>query len=261
LVVAVPAKTGDVKVIYDQKNANRNAGALAVVRAVVDNANLSMAGVSRPALKLVTTPVRARTSKYYDFLLPGLVGMGVMNFAITGMGIAVTRFREQQILKRILATPLRPARFLAAQVGARLVLSVVQAAVILAVGMVLFHGHVYGNILWMFVLAVVANLAFLNIGFAIAGRAPNPDAAQGMGQAVAIPMMFLSGVFFPLDTLPNIIHTIVRYLPLTPLLEALRKISIDGASITATGSELGQLGIWVVVTFLIASRSFRFAQE
>ena len=177
------------------------------------------------------------------------------------MGIAITRFREQQILKRILATPLRPVRFLAAQVGARLVLSVVQAAVILAVGMLLFHGHVYGNMLWIFVLVVFANLAFLNIGFAIAGRAPNPDAAQGMGQAGAIPMMFLSGVFFPLDTLPSVIHSIVRFLPLTPLLDALRKVAIDGASITGLGSQLGQLAIWVVITFLIASRSFRFAQE
>ncbi len=261
LVVALPAKTGAVRVFYDQKNANRNAGALAVVRAVVDKANLRIAGVSHAPLPLVTEPVRARTFKYYDFLLPGLVGMGVMTFAITGMGIAITRFREQQILKRILATPLRPVRFLAAQVGARLVLSVVQAAVILAVGMLLFHGHVYGNMLWIFVLVVFANLAFLNIGFAIAGRAPNPDAAQGMGQAVAIPMMFLSGVFFPLDTLPSVIHSIVRFLPLTPLLDALRKVAIDGASITGLGSQLGQLAIWVVITFLIASRSFRFAQE
>lgn len=94
----------------------------------------------------------------------------------------------------------------------------------------------------------------------MAGRASNPDAAQGIGNAVAIPMMFLSGVFFPTDTLPQVVQTVVRYLPLTPLIEAMRKVSIEGLSITDTGPQLLLLGAWVVVSFAIAGRVFRFAR-
>ncbi len=109
-------------------------------------------------------------------------------------------------------------------------------------------------------LATLANLVFLNIGFAVAGRAANPDAAQGLGNAIALPMMFLSGVFFPTDTLPRVMEEVVRFLPLTPLIEALRKVAIDGLSIASTGPQLAMLGAWVVVSFLIAGRMFRFAR-
>lgn len=264
LVVAVPAPrpgaSTAVPVHYDPRNADRNQPAISAIRQIIDGMNLELAGVSSPSLEVQPRPVRARSAKYYDFLLPGLVGMGVMSFAITGMAIAITRFREQRILKRILATPLRPVRFLTAQVLARLVLSVVQAALILAVGVLLFGANIEGNVLWLFALTAMANLIFLNLGFAVAGRAPNPDAAQGIAQAVALPMMFLSGVFFPLDTLPSAVNAAVQYLPLTPLLEALRTVANDGGSITATGSQLLQLTAWIAGSFFLASRSFRFAR-
>ena len=127
-------------------------------------------------------------------------------------------------------------------------------------GVFAFGANVYGNVLWIFVLATLANLVFLNIGFAVAGRAANPDAAQGIAQAVALPMMFLLGVFFPTENLPDIMQAIVRWLPLTPLLEALRKVSVEGLSITDTGPQLVMLGGWVVVSFFLATRMFRFAR-
>jgi ABC-2 type transport system permease protein len=247
-------------VYYNESNFESNQFALSAIERIVDGLNLRLAGVERPAVAIEAEAVKGRSLEYYDFLLPGLVAMGVMNFAITGMAIAISRYREQRILKRILATPLRPAKFLVAQVLARLVLSVFQAGLILAVGVFAFGANVYGNILWIFVLATLANLVFLNIGFAVAGRAANPDAAQGIAQAVALPMMFLSGVFFPTDTLPNVVQAVVKWLPLTPLLEALRKVSVEGLSITDTGPQMLMLGGWVIVSFFLATRFFRFAR-
>jgi ABC-2 type transport system permease protein len=249
-----------LRVFYNEANFETNQFALSTIERLVDGMNLRMAGVERPPITVDAEGVAAKSVDYYDFLLPGLVAMGVMNFSITGIAVAVTRFREQRILKRILATPLRPVRFLSAQVLARLVLAVVQSALILAVGVFLFGARIYGNVTWLFVLTTVANLVFLNIGFAIAGRAKNPDAATGVANAVALPMMFLSGVFFPTDTLPSIMQTVVKYLPLTPLIEALRKVSIDGLSITDTGPQLALLGIWIAVSFALAAMRFRFSE-
>lgn len=249
-----------ITVFYNETNFDTNQFALGIIERIVDRMNLQISGVTSPPLSVESRGVSARSIEYYDFLLPGLVAMGVMNFSITGMAIAVARYREQRILKRILATPLRPYKFLAAQVLSRLVLALVQAALIVAVGVFLFGANVYGNVAWIFILATVANLIFLNIGFAIAGRSPNPDSAQGIASAVAIPMMFLSGVFFPTDTLPQIMQTIVRYLPLTPLIEALRKVSLEGLSIADTGPQLVLLGVWVVVSFALAAANFRFSR-
>lgn len=249
-----------VEAFYNEGNVDVNQFALDAVERIVSGLNLRLAGVTAPPVRLEPLGVEGRTVEYYDFLLPGLVAMGVMNFSIIGMAVAIARFREQRILKRILATPLRPLKFLSAQVLARLVLAVLQAALILAVGVFLFGAEIYGNVLWIFVLATVANLVFLNIGFAVAGRASNPDAAQGIGNAVALPMMFLSGVFFPTDTLPEVLQEVVRFLPLTPLIEALRMVSIEGQSILDTGPQLLLLGGWVVLSFFLASRVFRFAR-
>lgn len=265
VVLAVPAAgpapgRAGVRALYDETNFDTNQLALSSVERIVGEMNVRLVAEGPPPIVVAEEPVAARSVGYYDFLLPGLVAMGVMNFSIIGMAVAVSRYREQRILKRILATPLSPARFLASQVGARLVLALVQAAVILAVGVFVFGANVYGNVLWLFALATLVNLVFLNIGFAVAGRAPNADAAQGIGNAVALPMMFLAGVFFPTDTLPRAMQTVVEYLPLTPLIEALRKVALDAEPITATGPELALLGAWVVGSFLIASRLFRFAR-
>jgi ABC-2 type transport system permease protein len=250
-----------VTVHYNESNFESNQFALGVIERIVDRMNLQMAGVTSPPLSVEARGVAARSIEYYDFLLPGLVAMGVMNFSITGMAIAVARYREQRILKRILATPLRPFKFLSAQVLSRLLLALVQAALIVAVGVFVFGANVYGNVVWIFILATVANLIFLNIGFAVAGRARNPDSAQGIASAVALPMMFLSGVFFPTDTLPRIMQTVVRFLPLTPLIEALRKVSLEGLSIVDTGPQLLLLGVWGVVSFALAGMNFRFARS
>jgi ABC-2 type transport system permease protein len=258
--VGGPSGPVTIPVFYNESNADVNQVALDAVQRVVGGLNLQLSGVTAPPVRLEERGVAGRTIEYYDFLLPGLVAMGVMNFSIIGMSVAIARFREQRILKRILATPLRPVKFLSSQVLARLVLALVQAALILAVGVFLFGAEVTGNVLWIFILTTVANLVFLNIGFAVAGRASNPDAAQGIGNAVALPMMFLSGVFFPTDTLPDVLQEVVRFLPLTPLIEALRMVSLDGDSILATGPQLLLLGGWVMVSFLIAARSFRFAR-
>jgi ABC-2 type transport system permease protein len=230
-----------------------------VIGHVVDALDLRLSGVSQPPLSLEQRDVSGHSFKYYDFLLPGLVGLGVMTFSITALAVAISRFREQRILKRILATPLPPRRFVMAQVLARLVLAIVQAGLILAVGVVLFHAHIYGNLLWVLLLVALGNLVFLNIGFLIAARASGPDAAQGIAQAITLPMMFLSGVFFSTDTLPSALQKIVHYLPLTPLLVALRKVVNDGRSITATGHQVLLLAAWGVGSFILAARTFRFA--
>lgn len=263
VVVDVPEMTGPqgtVTVYYSKANMQTNQFALSAINQTLDGMNLVVAGVE-PMFTMQPEPVQSKKVTYYDFILPGLVAMGVMNVAIGGIAVGITKFREQKILKRILATPARPGNFLVAQVLARLVLAFIQTALILAVGVYVFGANIYGNVVWLFVLATLANLIFLNIGFAIAGKAKTSDAATGIAQAVALPMMFLSGVFFPIETLPTVLQGAVKLLPLTPLIEAMRKVSIDGLSITACGVQIAALAAWVVVSFVIARLNFSFAEK
>ena len=158
----------------------------------------------------------------------------------------------------MLATPLKIRTFFLAQIVSYLLLSIVQASVIMAAGIILFNGHIYGNWLWLFLLVIIGNIIFLNIGFIVGGIVRNVAAAAGLGNAVAVPMMFFSGVFFPTENLPRILEVSVRYLPLTPMLTAMRGVALEAKNFWAYPTELALLGAWIVLTAVIAVRVFKF---
>lgn len=202
-----------------------------------------------------------RPFSYFDFVMAGLLGMALMNASIMGMAVAITKYKEDQILKRITTTPLKTWKFLLSQVVSRLVLNVVQIALILSIGINFFNGHVYGN-LWILVgIALIGAILFQLIGFVMAGFAKTADAAQGMAQAVAIPMMFLSGVFFPIDALPKWLFNIVQFLPLAPLLRMLRGISIDAVSPFSNPVNIEIIIGWIIILSGIALWKFRLNEE
>ncbi|MFH1560639.1 MAG: ABC transporter permease [Chloroflexota bacterium] len=209
-------------------------------------------------LELRPEGIQSRQLTYFDFLLPGFVGMGVMTYSIIGLASAMALYGEQKILKRILATPLKVRTFFASQIIAHLVLSVLQAVIIVAAGVLIFGAHIYGNFLWILVLVVIANVVFLNLGFIVGAIAKNVRAADGLANAVAMPMMFLSGTFFPKESLPGVLSTVVGYLPLSPLLDAMRGVALDARPFWEYPTELCILGAWIVVTSVVAVRVFRF---
>ncbi len=211
-------------------------------------------------LRFDTMPGVGAQGNYFDFVLPGLLAMGLMNFALVGIAAAVARYREMRILKRITATPLRPANFIAGQVGAYLLIAMGQTLVMLSAG-VLLGAQVNGNWLFILVLAAMGNMIFLSAGFAVAGRAGSVDAATNLAGLLTIPLMFLTGLFFPVETMPTAMQNVVEWLPMTPLVEGMRRISLEGASLTDLGSQIAMLGAWVAVTFALARASFRFGER
>ncbi len=209
-------------------------------------------------LALQPEGVQSRKLTYFDFLLPGLVGMGVMTYSIIGIASVITLYREQKILKRILATPLKVRTFFIAQIISYLLLSVLQSIVIVGAGILLFNANVYGNFLGLLVLVVIANIVFLNLGFIVGAIAKNVRAADGLANAVSMPMMFLSGTFFPRENLPSVMAAVVKYLPLSPLLDAMRGVALEAKPFWAFPTELAILGAWMVVTSVLAVKLFRF---
>ena len=245
-----------ITIIYDESRAQSNQIILGVVRQFVDQTNMALQN-AKPLIELKPEGIQTRNVRYFDFLLPGFVGMGVMMYSLTGMASIVALYRQQKIFKRILTTPLRVRSFFIAQIIAYLLLSIVQAGIILAAGVFLFNGHVYGNIFGIFILVIFANTIFLNIGFIIGALAKRVEAASGFSNAVSIPMMFFSGTFFSTDGLPGIMPDIVKYLPLTPLITAMRGISVDAQPFWAYPAELAILGAWIVVTSALALKVFK----
>ena len=247
-----------VMLVFNSRNQQRNQLVDALVRSLV--AETRQLERPLPLSQLVATQVIEVTEvDYFDEVLMGLIGLGIMTNSIISIAVRVSTFRNQSILKRLLVTPLPIWKYFAGEVIAHLVLAAVQVAIILAVGVFAFGASIHGNVGWIFVIALLGTVVFLNIGFILSAWARSPAAASGMGNAVALPMMFFAGAFFSTATLPWVLPQAARVLPLTPMLEALRDVAIDSAPLWETWPQLGALGIWVAVTALIASRVFRFS--
>ena len=211
-----------------------------------------------PLLHLDGHGVQGEPLGYFDFLLPGILGMGVMTFSIIGMGTTIAQYRQQRILRRIQSTPLNVRTFFIGQVLAWLILSLVQTAIIMSAGTVIFSAVVYGNYIYAVPLILLANLTFLNFGFIVGSLAKSVQAASGLGNLITMPMLFFSGVFFATDNLPSIMAYVVKYLPLTALLEALRGVLLAAQPLSDFPAQLMLLVSWVVVTAIIAVKTFKF---
>jgi ABC-2 type transport system permease protein len=199
---------------------------------------------------------------YTAFLVPGIVAMSIMQLGIFGVVFALVQYRQQGVLRRLKAAPVNPAQFLFAQISTRLSISVFQTLILLLAGMILFDLAVGdGDVVsWLLViaLAVFGGILFVTMGLAISGVARTEEVAAPVTNLVSMPMMFLSGVFFPLDALPGVVTVVTQFLPLTFLADAIRAVVTDGAGITDIWSELAGLAAWSAIVFAAATRLFRW---
>ena len=252
--------TIEFTVYYDNANLIEYELVRSALNQFVNELNLHVMGAPK-LFALREESLEARKVKYMDFLLPGILGMGLMMNGIILIAVEMTRYREQRILKRIRGTPLPPRTFIVSQVLAYLVLVFLQASLILVVGTSFFGATIHGNLLNLYGMTLVGTLIFLNLGFVVAGLSRTSNGASGLAQVISMPMMFLSGTFFSTDNLPTAVHAVVQFLPLTPLMKALRAISINDAPLTSLGPELLFIGVWLTVTFAIAARVFKFRAD
>jgi ABC-2 type transport system permease protein len=216
---------------------------------------------SKPIFSSKLEPVSNRELTYFDFILAGVLGLALMNSSIIGIGVNMAKYREDKILKRITTTPVKSWKFVLAEVVSRLVINFLQIAIILAVGRYIFDAHIYGNIFIILIVAMIGAFLFQSIGFIVASFSKTADAAQGMAQAITIPMMFLAGVFFPIDSLPRWLYLVVQYLPLAPLLRILRGVMLEGNSLFFDPKNIIIVFAWIVITLSISIWKFRLSDE
>ena len=201
--------------------------------------------------------VQTKNLTYIDFLLPGMIGLSIMQIGIFSVAFGFVSYKTTGMLRRLQATPIHPGMFLGAQGLTRLIMAVLQTILLAAIG-VLFFGFHLSPSSWVafLVLALIGSAVFQEIGFAIAGWAKNEDQAQPVAQLIQFPMMFLSGTFFPRDTFPAVLQTITGFLPLTYLADALRHVANDGASLWQVRGDLLGLLVWAIIAGFIAVKVF-----
>ncbi|HEY4216110.1 MAG TPA: ABC transporter permease [Gemmatimonadaceae bacterium] len=202
--------------------------------------------------------LRERGSRYIDFVVPGLLGMTIMGGGIWGLGYSIVDQRRKNLLKRLVATPMSRAQYLASYVVSRLVMLAIEAGVLIGFSVLLFGVPMRGSIPAIVVIIVISALAFGGLGLLIASRSQTIEGVSGMMNLAMLPMWVLSGVFFSSENFPHVIQPFIKALPLTATNDALRANMLQGASLSALWTPMAILVAWMVICFATALKIFRW---
>jgi ABC-2 type transport system permease protein len=251
-LLAQPGPGGTVVYRYDDTNPEGR-----TARMLVDRAVQRAAGRVDP-IATNDQLMREPGSRYIDFLIPGLLGMNLMGSAIWGMGFAIVDARRKKLMKRLVATPMPRHYYLLSFLLSRLLLLVGEVGVLLGFGALVFGVPVRGSFVDLAALCLVGSLAFSALGLLVASRARTIEAASGLMNSVMMPMWIVSGVFFSSQRFPTVLQPVIKALPLTAVIDALRMNMLQGASLAQVAPQLSILGAWMIVCFLLALKLFRW---
>jgi len=195
---------------------------------------------------------------FIDFFVPGILAMSIMNAGVIGLSTAFTSYREKGILRRIKVTPFALWKFILARIVAQMAVIMATSAILVGIGMLVWGLTVRGNILLIMGVIAIGSLAFLAIGYAISSVARNTETAASYANLVTFPMLFLSGVFFPVGSMPGWLQPVIDVLPLRYLVDALREPMMYGRGIGATWTDLLVLLGVFAVSLAFAIRFFKW---
>jgi ABC-2 type transport system permease protein len=258
-IVFEPAPGGTYVVrLYTSNTSADQAGIIrGIVSGAADGVAVAATGTA-PALRFRPRSVDSSSLSYIDFLLPGILALSIMISAVIGLSTIMVDWRQRGILRRLKLTPIPLAEFFAARITASLVVAMLQLAVLLAFGRVVFGIHISSTAWAAIPVAVAGCLCFLAMGFAIGSVVSNPETGDAVSNVITNPMMFLSGTFFPVAAMPAYVQAIARLLPLYYMANGLRDTTVRGLSITHVIPDIAVLLLVTAILSVVALRSFRW---
>lgn len=254
--VAASGAPATLTIYTDPSQAQADGRTKALVGYVLGVVNQEASG-RPPAVVPAFETIQIVELSYLSYLIPSLLGMSLMQGGVFA-AVPLVADREKLILKRLGATPLRRWQLVGSNVLVRLMIALAQTIIIVGVGTLVFGLETTGRWLAVGFFVVLGSITFIAIGYVIASFTPTEEAANGVTQVVQLPMMFLSGIFFPIATMGPLLQSVAKFLPLTYLADALRQVMVDGTPFASLWVCALVLGGWLVGSFLVAARFFRW---
>ncbi|RJQ31141.1 MAG: ABC transporter permease [Actinobacteria bacterium] len=246
-----------IKLYYDPAQTFTSQMVRSTIRSIIAGMEKQMS--QTPSLIAVTEKRQAAAGlDFIDFLLPGIIGMSIMSTGIFGLSTVMVSYREQGILRRLKITPLPLSYFIGSQVVVSVIRALIQTVVLILFAKVCFGVQIIGNLFYLAVTVMVGAICFITIGFLVASFSNRVETADTIGNIITMPMMFLSGIFFPIENAPKWIQPIIKMLPLKFLADALRDIAVKGKSLDQVAINLYILLAITAVVFIMVLKLFRW---
>ncbi|HVZ26435.1 MAG TPA: ABC transporter permease, partial [Sediminibacterium sp.] len=196
-----------------------------------------------------------------DFILPGQLGFSLLSSGVFGVAFLFFNLRQQLVLKRFYATPIRRGYIVLGEALSRVIFQMLTAIIIIGMGHFFFHFtlvHGFRTFLDIMILSFIALLLFMGFGFIVSSVAKTESTIPPFANIITLPQFLLAGTFFSIDVFPDWLQPFCKILPLTHFNNAMRNIAFEGASLASSWREIGVLGIWAVVVYAIAFKTFKW---
>jgi len=245
----------DLTVLIDAAEVRQVAVVMPVVETALINVERRLRN-TEPLFSLSIEDVQSRNQRYLDFVVPGLLAFSIMNIAVAGSGFNIVEYRRKGILKRLFVTPILPRDFISGLVLARLLICLVQITGLLLAAIFLFDVIFVGNLTALYLFILIGTVIFLSIGFCLGSIAKTQQAIMAIGNLVTFPQMILSGIFFPIQSLPDLVQPLAHLLPLSFISNGLREIAINGTGLMELLPDILGMLVWAVIALALAVRLF-----
>lgn len=249
--------SGQAEVLYTQNNAQSGAALAAVLDNQFKAINTKLVKVQSP-FSVKGEELKQKSLSPFDYTFAGLLGFSIIGMGIFGPVNVFPELKKMGILRRLSTTPLKVWQYFLSTMIGQAIIGLVALSVMFIVSILVFHLKIIGNPLELAIFLILGIIMILGIGLALGGWAKNERQAAPLSNIIVFPMMFLSGTFFPRFLMPEWLQTLSGFLPLTPVIDGIRLIATEGKHLWEITPQLGLIGIWMVIIYLIAFRVFRW---
>jgi ABC-2 type transport system permease protein len=249
--------SGQAEVIYTQNNAQSGTALSSVLESQFKAINAKLVTVQTP-FTVKSEQLSQKSLSAFDYTFAGLLGFSIIGMGIFGPMNVFPELKKMGILRRLSTTPLKVWQYFLSTMIGQLIIGSLALAAMFVVAILVFHLKIVGNWLELAAFLGLGVVTILGIGLALGGWAQNERQAAPLSNIIVFPMMFLSGTFFPRYIMPEWLQNVSGFLPLTPIIDGIRLIATEGKHLWEIAPQLGLIGIWLVVIYIIAFRVFRW---
>jgi ABC-2 type transport system permease protein len=249
--------SGETRILYDQSNEQAGQTLGSIMQGVFDEINKQFVPTEKPfTVKLESTATKGLTR--FDYTFSGLLGFTMLSLGIFGPTNVFPRLKQRGVLRRYHTTTLKVWQYFTGNVISNAVVGILAIAIMFVAAFTIFDLNMRGDYFNLAIVVVLGVTIMFGIGLSIGGWARNENQAAPLAQLTTLPMMFLSGVFFPTFLMPDLLQKITKFIPLTPIIESVRLIITEGKTVLDLGPQLAIMVGWLVVIYIVAFRVFRW---
>jgi ABC-2 type transport system permease protein len=249
--------TGEVKILYDENNASAGQTLGSIMDGVLKEINNEFVEIEEP-LSVAAESTATKGLTQFDYTFSGLLGFTLLSLGIFGPTTVFPRLKQRGVLRRYHTTTLKVWQYFTANVVSNAAVGLIAVAFMFLAAFLIFDLNMRGDYLNLGIVVILGTILLFGIGLAIGGWAKNENQAAPLSQMVVLPMMFLSGVFFPTFLMPDLLQKITQFIPLTPIVDSVRYVVTEGKTVFELGPELAVILGWTLIIYTVAFRLFRW---